>query len=343
MKRINIKNNTEFIIIPLLLAVILIFAQVKILNNYLMQLLLLSCINIMMTQSLNLITGITGQPSLGHAGFMSIGAYISAMITTLLFNFSSMDPTLKIVVFLVATVCGGAVAAGFGFIIGIPTLRLRGDYLAIVTLGFGEVLRSFWRVFTPVRGAQGLAGIPMVANFFWIFIFMIITIYVCRNFKDSSYGRASVAIKENSIAADTIGINVPRYKMIAFVTSAFIAGVAGSMYAHMMGYLHPDVFSYSASTNYLVYLYAGGVGSISGSILGAVALTILPELLRFIGDWRLVIYGLLLTLVILFRQSGLFGGKEFAFLKINTNTYQKVGIRELLHLKKKTSISKMGD
>ena len=189
-----------------------------------------------------------------------------------------------------------------------------------MTLGFCEVIRAIWRVVPSgiAGGAFGLTGIPKLANFFWVFLFTLLAIYFCRNYMDSSYGRACLAIRDNEIAADAMGINCFRYKAIAFASSAFIAGVAGSLYAHLLSYIHPDVFSYAKSSDFLVYLYAGGVGSISGAMLGALTLTILPELLRFLNDWRLVIYGALLLCIILFRPTGLFGGREFAFLKLKT-------------------------
>jgi branched-chain amino acid transport system permease protein len=338
-----IKNKSEIIFIPLLFGILYLLQTTGILNGYIMQVLLLVGINIMMTQSLNLITGLAGQPSLGHAGFMSIGAYSAASITTIFFNVTAMAPALQIVFFLVATAFGGICAALFGLLIGIPTLRLKGDYLAIVTLGFGELIRSIIRIVPAIGGARGLTGIPKLAGLFWIFLFAVITIYVCRNFMDSLYGRSAIAIRENNIAADTMGINVSRYKVITFVLSAFIAGVAGSLYAHTIQFVQPDIFSSIKSTEFLVYLYAGGVGSISGSILGAFMLTILPELLRFLSTWRLVIYGVLLVCVILFRPLGLFGGREFAFLKLNTGGIRNVGFRSFRRKNKDNAAEKPVD
>lgn len=331
-----IRRNPEVVFIPLLYVALYIAQRTGFFNNYIMQIVMLACINICMTLSLNLVNGITGQSSIGHAGFMSVGAYTSALITTIMLDVSCMSPFMQLVIFLLATVFGGVCAAICGYLVGMPTLRLRGDYLAIVTLGFGEVIRSIIRIADVVGGARGLTGIPKLASLFWIFAFVILTIYACRNFIDSSYVRACMAIRDNEIAADTMGINISRYKIIAFVLSAFIAGVSGSMYAHMIRYLHPDVFSYAKSTDFLVYLYAGGVGSISGSIIGATILTILPEMLRAIANWRLVIYGILLVLIILFRQEGMFGGKEFAFLKMKTGGIHHIGFFKFKRKLKKT-------
>lgn len=330
-----LKRNIEIVFIPLLYVVLYVVQRTSFFNNYVMQIIMLAGINIVMTLSLNLVNGITGQSSIGHAGFMSVGAYTSAFVTTIMLDVSCMSPFTQVVVFLAATVFGGICAAICGYLVGMPTLRLKGDYLAIVTLGFGEVIRSIIRITDVVGGARGLTGIPKLASLFWIFAFVILTIYVCRNFINSSYGRACMSIRDNEIAADTMGINVSRYKIIAFVLSAFIAGVAGSMYAHMLRYLHPDVFSYAKSTDFLVYLYAGGVGSISGSIIGASILTILPEMLRAIANWRLVMYGILLVLIILFRQEGMFGGKEFAFLKMKTGGIKNIGFSNFMRKPKK--------
>ena len=341
-----LKHNKKIIIIPLIYLAIHVLNQAKILNNYILQVLMLIGINLIMTESLNVLTGMTGQTSLGQAGFMAVGAYISAIVTSILipaksfssapfvsfkigsigFQINSLPQTAS---FLLGTLAGGFVAALFGLLIGWPSLKLKGDYLAIVTLGFGEVIRQIIRV-TPIVGKSfGMIGIPKLANFFWIFFFAVLVIFICRNFMDSSYGRACMAVRDNEIAADTIGINTARYKVIAFVYSAFIAGISGSMFAHLMTYLHPDTFAYTKSTDYVIYLYAGGVGSISGAVLGAAALTALPEILRQISNWRLVIYGLLLVLIILFRPTGLFGGREFSFLGLKTGGIKTFRISDL--------------
>ncbi len=330
-----LKKNNEVILLPLLYIVIAVAHKCGLVNNYFMQILMLGGINVIMTESLNLVNGFTGQSSLGHAGFMAVGAYVSALFTKVLFNVGKMNDAAQVGMFLFATLMGGIAAGIFGYIIGVPSLRLKGDYLAIVTLGFGEVIRSIIRI-TPIVGkAFGLTGIPKLCNFFWVYLFVVIVIYACRNFMDSSYGRACMAIRDNEIAADTIGIDVAKYKIISFVCSAFVAGIAGSLYAHVMRYLHPDVFAYTKSTDFLVYLYAGGVGSISGSFLGGFILTALPELLRALAEWRLVIYGALLVCIILFRPTGMFGGKEFAFLKVKTGGIQLIGLSNLGDLFKK--------
>ncbi len=337
-----LKRYYEIIFIALGYFVLYALQAKGIINRYLIQVIMLAGINIIMTQSLNLVNGLTGQNSIGQAGFMAVGGYIAAFISKSFMSGNEILPIYQTLIFLGATLLGGIVAAGFGFLIGMPSLRLRGDYLAIVTLGFGELIRALIRITPVVGAARGMTGIPKLASLFWIYLFVFITMYFCRNFMDSSFGRACMAIRDNEIAADTMGINPSRYKVIAFVTSAFIAGVAGSMYAHTLRYLHPDVFSYTKSTDYLIYLYAGGVGSISGAFLGGLALTILPELLRFMSSWRLVIYGGLLVIIILFRPVGLFGGKEFSFLKLNTGGIKHVGLSNLFRKRKRENPSNNG-
>jgi len=339
------KKRTEIFLIPLLFLVLSFLSKEKILDSYLMQVIMLSFINIMMTESLNILNGMTGLSSLGHAGFMAVGAYTAAYFTSILLDTSAMSAAAQTGVFIGATLFGGFVAAFCGLLIGVPTLRLRGDYLAIVTLGFCEVIRALMRIVKVTGGAMGLTGIPQYSSLLWVYAFMILAIYICRNFMDSSYGRACMAIRENEIAASTMGINVSRYKVIAFITSAFIAGIAGSMYAHLLRYLHPDVFSYAKSTDFLVYLYAGGVGSISGALMGGFILTLLPEVLRFMSEWRLVIYGALLLCIILFRPAGLFGGKELAFLKLKTGGIKVYGFSSLKNIgkNKKKQTKPMGE
>ena len=195
-------------------------------NNYLFQVLTLAGINIIMTLSLNLVIGITGQFSLGHAGFMSIGAYFGAIVSRLMFQVMSSNEVNNCIVLLVAMVVGGAVSAFFGFLISMPTLKVKGDYLAIVTLGFGEIIRAVWRIIPYVGGALGFTGIPKLTTFTIVFLVIIFTIYTTRNFIGSSIGRSCLAIRENEIAAEAAGIDCRKYKVMAFVYAAFLAGVA---------------------------------------------------------------------------------------------------------------------
>lgn len=312
-KRIR-KTYLDLLIMAALFAVISLLNNFGAINAYAMQLIMLGCINIIMTVSLNLVNGFTGQFSIGHAGFMAIGAYGSAVVTTLLFKTSTWPVFGQVPIYLVSLVVGGLVAAAMGWLIGIPTLRLKGDYLAIVTLGFGELIRSVLRLIDYVGGPRGLTGIPGYTNFFWVFLFTILVIFVARNLMYSSVGRGCISVRDNEIAAETMGINTTKVKIRIFTIASFIAGVAGGLYAHMFMYLQPDTFNFMKSIDYLVFLYAGGAGSISGSILSSGILTVVPELLRFLENWRMVIYGFVLVILMLKRPQGIMGGKEFAFI-----------------------------
>lgn len=308
--------NYLWLVVPY--ALILGLSTAGILNKYLLQICMLGGVNIIMTVSLNLVNGVTGQFSIGHAGFMAVGAYVSAALTTGVYKLAAMGFLQKQLVFVVAMLVGGLVAALFGWIIAQPTMKVKGDYLAIVTLGFGEVIRSLIRITDYVGGPRGMSGISKMSSFTWIYLLVLVAVLGVRNFTDSRYGRGCLAVRENEIAAGAMGVNTKRYKTTAFTFAAFLAGIAGCLYAHLYMYIQPDSFAYSKSTDFLVYLYAGGVGTISGSIVGAFFLTLLPEMLRFLADWRLVIYALLLLYMIIFRPHGLMGGREFKCLHIRS-------------------------
>ena len=304
-------------IVVVLYVLITMLRSFDVLNGYHIQVMMFAGVNIMMTASLNLVNGFTGQFCIGHAGFMSLGAYGAAVITTLVFGGSSVPDALQIPVFLLGLIVGGCVAALVGCLIGLPSLKLKGDYLAIVTLAFGEIVRAILRLIQPIGGARGMIGIPNYSNLAWIFFFVALTLYLLRNLIYSPYGRAFIAIRDNEIAADAMGINTTRYKITSFCIAAFIAGVAGGLYAHVLSFINPDSFSFTKSSDFLVYLYAGGSGSLTGSIIGATLLTALPEFLRFLADWRLAVYAVILIVVMLYRSEGICGGKEFPFLHIN--------------------------
>ena len=303
-------------IVVLLYVLITVLRSAGILNGYHVQVLMFAGVNIMMTASLNLVNGFTGQFCIGHAGFMSLGAYGASVITTMVFDGKNIPVAAQVPVFLLGLLVGGCVAALIGVLIGLPSLKLKGDYLAIVTLAFGEIVRALLRLIEPIGGARGTIGIPNYSNLAWILFFMALTLYLLRNLIYSPYGRAFIAIRDNEIAADAMGINTTRYKVISFCIAAFIAGVAGGLYAHVLSFINPDSFSFTKSSDYLVYLYAGGSGSLTGSIVGATLLTILPEFLRFLADWRLAVYAVILVVVMLYRSEGICGGKELPFLRI---------------------------
>lgn len=258
-------------------------------------------VNIMLAVSLNLVTGFLGELSLGHAGFMSLGAYAGALFTL---NTDMGDlPSI-----IVAMLIGGVVAAIFGFLIGVPVLRLQGDYLAIVTLAFGEIIKSVLNSMTFTNGPKGLSKIPLISNYqhyTLVFIVTVITILVISNIVDSRHGRAVCSVRDNYIAAESIGVHVSRFKIMAFVVSAFFAGVAGVLYAHNVGIIKPTTFDYNKSIEILVIVVLGGMGSIRGSIIAAVVLTILPEMLRGADNLRMLLYSIVLIAMMLFNQSGL--------------------------------------
>ena len=312
-----IKSIYPALSVVLLYVVVTVLRSVGILNGYYIQVMMFAGINIMMTASLNLVNGFTGQFCIGHAGFMSLGAYGAAVITTMVFDGKNIPVVAQVPVFLLGLLVGGCVAALVGVLIGMPSLKLKGDYLAIVTLAFGEIVRAVLRLIQPIGGARGMIGIPNYSNFAWILFFMALTLYLLRNLIYSPYGRAFIAIRDNEIAADAMGINTTRYKITSFCIAAFIAGVAGGLYAHVLAFIQPDSFSFTKSSDFLVYLYAGGSGSLTGSILGATLLTILPEVLRFLADWRLAVYAAILVIVMLYRSEGLCGGKEVPFMRIS--------------------------
>jgi branched-chain amino acid transport system permease protein len=299
---------------------------------------MLAGVNIIMTTSLNLVNGFTGQFSIGHAGFMAIGAYVSAALTTLVFNTSSWPIILSIPFFLSTLIVGGIVAGFIGFLIGLPTLNIKGDYLAIVTLAAGEIIRSIFNMIQYVGGARGMIGIPRYCTTFIVFSITIISCVLMRNYVQSTHGRASIAIRENEVAASTMGINLLRYKTQTLVVSSFFAGIAGGLFAHITMFLQPEQFKYTKSIDYLIFMYAGGTGSISGSILGAFILTVLQEVLRFLDDWRMVIYALALIIIMLRRQNGIYGNKEFSILRINN--YLINGTPPLFYIKQSHKAAK---
>src|SRR3984957_5293702 len=279
-------------------------------NEYYLQVAIMVGINIILAVSLNLVNGYTGQFSLGHAGLMSVGAYTSAAITLFLvpkFLVSAGNGVFGVsVLFLAALIAGGLLAAVAGFIVGAPSLRLKGDYLAIVPLGFGEIIRVIIRNIPPLGGSLGLNGIPSYTNFFWTFAFVALTTYVVVSMVHSTYGRGFLAVHDDEVAAEAMGINTTRYKIIAFVVGAFFAGIAGGIYAHVVSSIDPKGFDFVKSIEIVVMVILGGMGNTPGVILAAILLTLLPEFLRPIANYRMMIYSLLLIILMLTRPQGLF-------------------------------------
>ena len=302
--------NVIILVLVLALYILLsVLISANIINPYYSGILTMVCINVILAVSLNLATGFLGQLVLGHAGFMSVGAYTAA-----LFTMYSGLPT--VVSFPLALLVGGIVAAAFGVIIGVPALRLKGDYLAILTLGFGEIIRVLILAMPFTGGAAGLSGIPLLTTFTYVFIIAIITVAVIFAFIHSRHGRAVIAIREDEIAAEAAGIHTTYYKLLAFVLAAFFAGIAGGLYAHHIGVLDPSKFDFNYSVEILIMVVLGGMGSITGSIVAAIVLTLLPELLRGFSEYRMLIYSVILICVMLFKPSGLLGQHELSLTKI---------------------------
>ena len=285
--------------------------QGRLVNPYYTRILMLCGISITLAVSLNLINGFTGQFSIGHAGFMAVGAYSSAYFSvTYGMNLANSLGGGKLgwIVALALATLVGAVAAGIaGLVVGVPSLRLRGDYLAIVTLGFGQIIVVFLNNIEAVGGARGYSGIPIVKSFFWIFLVAILTIVMVYNIVNSAFGRALISIREDELAAEAMGVNTTRYKVMAFVISSAMAGAGGVLLAHFDGYLNPKSFEFIKSFEILIMIILGGLGSIVGSVLGAIVLTILPEGLRGFAEYRMVIYSLLLIVLMITRPQGLLG------------------------------------
>ena len=309
--------RSQYILLATLVVVFVLSLFSNSYNPYFLDIALSCGINITLAASLNLINGFTGQFSLGHAGFMAIGAYSSAVLTT---NYGAKLLPLvgnqTWILFPLALCVGGIVAALAGLVVGIPSLRLKGDYLAIVTLGFGEIIRVILQNIDAVGGARGLIGIPAYTNLFWAFGLAAITVYVVWALVNSTYGRGFIAVSDDEVAAEAMGINTTRYKIIAFVVGAFFAGAAGGIYAHKVQYIAPVGFDFNKSIEIVVMVILGGMGRNVGVIIAAVLLTFAPEGLRmlsnasphlaWIGESRMLFYSLILIVLMIARPQGLF-------------------------------------
>lgn len=270
-------------------------------------------INIILAVSLNLVNGYTGQFSLGHAGFMAIGAYTAAAMTSFggahwFASLGGVNPFTTTTLFVVALTLGGLAAALAGLIVGVPSLRLKGDYLAIATLGFGEIIRVIIQNTETMGGSRGFSVSGIYTTIFWTYTVAAITVYVVVNLVNSAYGRGFLTVRDDEIAAEAIGVNTTKYKVVAFVLASFFAGIAGGLYAHFIGYLTPEGFGFMKSIEIIVMVILGGMGNTVGVIFAAILLTILPEVLRPVQEYRMVIYSLMLIILMLTRPQGLFGG-----------------------------------
>ena len=291
---------------------------------YYNRIIVLMGVNIILAVSLNIINGHAGQFSLGHAGFMAVGAYFSSFLTFFYFapyvdklGQGTRAWVVRNALLFVAVLAGGALAAIAGFVVGQPSLRLRGDYLAIVTLGFGEIIRVVILNVDKIGGARGFSGISQWSNFFWVYFFCGITILISWRLVQSSVGRAFLAVREDQIAAEAMGVDTTKYKVKAFIIGSFLAGVAGGLFAHYMMYLNPTMFMFIKSFEVVAMVVLGGLGSISGSVIAAIILTFLPEGLRMAKevlhtskDPSMVIYSIMLIVLMLTRPQGLLGRRE---------------------------------
>src|SRR5438270_8158416 len=293
-------------------------------NSYYLQIVIFIGINITLAVSLNLINGYTGQFSLGHAGFMAIGAYVSAYLSTehsaAFFKAFGTNFFSIALLFIGVLIAGGLVASIAGLVVGIPSLRLKGDYLSIVTLGFGEIIRVLIQNTDAVGGPRGYSGIANYTTLFWTYSVAAITIYVVVSLIDSTYGRGFLTVRDDEVASEAVGISTTRYKVTAFVLGAFFAGVAGGLYAHSTTYINPSGFDFQRSIEIVVMVILGGMGSTAGVAFAAILLTLLLEYLRFVSGYqwlpeiirriaanRVIIYSLVLIALMLLRPQGLFG------------------------------------
>ncbi len=273
-----------------------------------------ACYTVIMVASLNLIVGFMGEFSLGHAGFVSVGAYTSAVVSGALAGKGLSD----LLLFIVAIVCGGIAAGVMGVLVGIPALRLRGDYLTIVTMAFAEIIRVCFCNIEITGGGKTLSGILKLSTFpraFWV---MVVCVTVMYMFVRSKFGRTVQAIREDYIAASASGINVTFYKVMTFAVSSFFAGVGGGVYAHYMTAMIPTNFNFNYSAELLSEVIIGGTGSLTGSVIGAIFLSALPEVMRQFATYRMLCYSVVLILVMLFRPGGIFGRWEFSLTRLLT-------------------------
>jgi branched-chain amino acid transport system permease protein len=294
--------------------------------RYYHRILVIMGINIALAVSLNIINGHAGQFSLGHAGFMAVGAYFAAFVSVYYLSpyvdkfpdTSTMHWILQNASLVAAALLGGGLAAVAGYIVGLPSLRLRGDYLAIVTLGFGEIIRVLILNIEKIGAARGFTGIPSWSNFFWVFFLAGLTVLISNRLVHSSVGRAFLAVREDQIAAEAMGVNTTKYKVKAFIVGSFLAGAAGALFAHYTpAYLNPTMFTFIRSFEVVAMVVLGGLGSITGSVVAAIILTFLPEGLRMVKNYipggrdpRMVIYSLMLIILMLTRPQGLLGRRE---------------------------------
>lgn len=321
--------------VALLALAVYLFDSLGLMDNYIRGIFIQCCYAIIMVTSLNLVMGYLGQIALGHTGFMAIGAYTSALVTKAInlgIKAGTIAPLPPLLVFFIGMLAGALLAALFGLLVGIPALRLRGDYLAIITLGFGEIIRVVIQnlKFAGGKGlangqaGQALIGIMRMNDLYIIMLVTIVCVAVMIAFVRSKFGRAIKAIRDDYIASSSTGLNTTYYKVLTFTFSAFFAGVAGAIYAHRgLGTLQHTDFTFLKSTEYVIMVVLGGMGSMTGSVIAAIILSVIPEALRAFSEYRMLIYSVILILMMIFRPIGLFGNYEFSLFDLLTKRRKK--------------------
>ncbi len=302
------------------------------LNLYWQQILIYVGINIILTVSLNLVNGYMGEFSVGHAGFMAVGAYVASILTVWVFPRWGLGEYVPYL-FPVALIIGGLAAGLTGLVIAFPSFRTRGDYLAIVTLAWNMIVKSVLENIDAIGGPRGFMGMQKLTSVAWVYVWVVITIYLLRNLVYSNYGRGTLSIREDEIASSLVSVDTRKVKITVFVVAAFFAGIAGGLFAHIIQFINPRSFSILKSTDVLVMVYLGGIGSLGGSILGATVYTVLLESLRPLQVWRWVVGPLMLVLLMIFRPYGIMGMREWRFLvpleeRMETLTALRERVRE---------------
>ncbi|MBF0569072.1 ABC transporter permease subunit [Candidatus Magnetominusculus dajiuhuensis] len=299
-----------FLLLALGFITSILVSRYNLIDQYLELVAMYVGINIILALSLNLVNGYMGEFSVGHAGFMAVGAYGASILTVKMF-----PPWVGVWIFPLAIIAGGVLAAVAAVVVAIPSFRTRGDYLAIVTLSFNMIVKSVLENVDAVGGPRGFLGMEKLTTLPWTFAWTVVSVWAIRNFVYSNIGRGVLSIREDEMAGTAMGVDTRKVKLHAFVVSSFFAGVAGGLYAHLLQFISPRTFDIIKSTEILIMVYLGGVGSIAGSITGAVIYTVLIEALRVLGMWRMVIMPLLLVLLMIYRPKGIFGFTEFRWFK----------------------------
>lgn len=321
------RKYSSFLLYTLLSVLVVMATNGNWVNAYIQIIVMLMGINIILSSSLNLVNGYMGEFSVGHAGFMAVGAYVTSVLNVWLFTSSStfgpslLNPSSAIVLFPVTLLIGGFVAALAGLFVAIPSFRTRGDYLAIITLAVNYIVKSSIENIQIIGGARGFMGMQNVMNamkevvnlpwiMVWILFFVGLTVWVLQRFVNSTYGKGIVAVRDDEISAEIMSVNTHRMKLVAFMLSSGLAGIAGGLFAHILGYINPGTFTIMKSTEVLVMVYLGGMGSLSGSVLSAIVFTVALELFRPLQVAKWIVVPLLLILLMLFRPEGFLGQRE---------------------------------